>query len=391
MMALQAFHVQYRYPVMFTQQAFHLGNPTFRQVLHLDGVLARALVIIDDGVARAHPDLLAQIQTCSDAGTFTLVAPPQIVPGGEPIKTDPNRVASFQELMLRTGLCRHSYVISVGGGAVLDAVGYAAAMVHRGVRLVRLPTTTLAQGDSGVGVKNSVNAFGIKNALGTFAPPFAVVNDATFLSSLADRDWLGGVAEAVKVALIKDAAFFTLLETQAEALCRRDLAAMQTVVARCATLHLQHIATAGDPFEQGTSRPLDFGHWAAHKLEALSEYRLRHGEAVAIGMALDTTYAHLAGLLPGEAWQRVLALLQRLRLPIITDELFTPALGEGLDEFRTHLGGRLTIPLLRGIGDMVEVHAMDAAILAQSLAYLRNYAESSASDGTTACHYITQR
>ena len=177
----------------------------------------------------------------------------------------------------------HSYLVAVGGGAVLDAAGVAAASAHRGMRLIRVPTTVLSQDDSAMGVKNGINAFGKKNYLGTFAPPFAVINDSSFLSTLSDRDWRGGATEAVKAALIRDPDLFELLEHHAPALRDRDLAAMVQVIRRSAKLHLQHIATGGDPFEHGSSRPLDFGHWAAHQLEQATNNRLGHGEAVAAG------------------------------------------------------------------------------------------------------------
>jgi 3-dehydroquinate synthase len=271
-------------------------------------------------------------------------------------------------------------VLAVGGGALLDMVGYAAATAHRGVRLVRVPTTVLSQNDSGIGVKNSVNAFGKKNFLGTFAPPFAVFNDFTFLTTLSDRDWRAGISEAIKVALLKDAAFFAFLEEHATALVERDMTAMQWLVYRCAELHLEHIATSGDPFELGSSRPLDFGHWAAHKLEQLSNYELRHGEAVGIGLALDATYAHLVGLLPKADWQRILDLILASGLPLYAHELDMSALDgnrailAGMEEFREHLGGRLTIMLLEGIGRGIEVHEMDPGLILASMTRLKTYA-----------------
>src|SRR6187402_1345070 len=130
---------------------------------------------------------------------------------------------------------------AVGGGAVLDAAGFAAAIFHRGVRHIRCPTTVLAQADSGVGVKNAINAFGLKNLLGTFAPPFAVINDSAFLDKLPARDKRAGIAEAVKVALIRDADFFTWLEAEAEALARFAPNALDTLVRRCALLHMHQI------------------------------------------------------------------------------------------------------------------------------------------------------
>jgi 3-dehydroquinate synthase len=221
----------------------------------------------------------------------------------------------------------------------------------------------LAQDDSAVGVKNGINGFGKKNYFGTFAPPFAVLNDFHFLTTLEDRDWRSGVSEAVKVALIRDPAFFDYIEQHSAAIVARDMTVMQEVVRRSAAHHAEHIRS-GDPFELGSSRPLDYGHWAAHKLEQLSGYRLRHGEAVAIGIALDSTYAHLAGRLPGRDWRRIIQVLTALRLPV-----FAPELGEhldtpdhprsvlkGLEEFREHLGGELTVMLLDGIGRPFDVH-----------------------------------
>ena len=182
------------------------------------------------------------------------------------------------------------------------------------LKFIEQGATVLAQDDSAVGVKNGINAFGQKNYLGTFTPPFAVVNDSSFLATLSDRDWCGGLSEAVKAALIKDHTFFEDIEERAAALAARDMTAMEHVVRRSAALHLQHIATAGDPFEMGSSRPLDFGHWAAHKLERLTSHQLRHGEAVAIGIALDSTYSHLSGFLAEGDWRRILALLSRLEI-----------------------------------------------------------------------------
>src|SRR5207249_4231810 len=145
---------------------------------------------------------------------------------------------------------------------------------------------------------------GKKNFIGTFAPPWAVINDFQLLSSLSERDKRAGYVEAVKVALIRDKDFFEALEQDVDALRNFEPEAMQRLIYRCAELHLEHIATSGDPFEFGSARPLDFGHWAAHKLEQLSDYRIRHGEAVAIGIALDTIYSRQIGLLDAASAER---------------------------------------------------------------------------------------
>jgi 3-dehydroquinate synthase len=227
-----------------------------------------------------------------------------------------------------------------------------------------------------VGVKNAVNAFGKKNFIGTFAPPHAVINDFQLLSTLPPRDKRCGFVEAVKVACIRDSEFFDDIERDAGALGRFESGAVRQVIQRCAELHARHIATSGDPFEFGSARPLDFGHWAAHKLEQLSGYELRHGEAVAIGIALDTLYSHRSKLLSEAEASRILNLLEQLGLDLFSAELQRMdadnrlAILAGLEEFKEHLGGQLTITLLEQIGKGVEVHEMRRGIIAECIGEL---------------------
>ena len=277
----------------------------------------------------------------------------------------------------RHHLDRHSYLIAVGGGALLDVAGFAAATAHRGVRHVRIPTTTLSQADSGVGVKNGINAFGKKNFIGTFAPPFAVINDFSLLSTLEPAAKRAGYVEAVKVACIRDAKFFHELEHDAEKLILFEPTAMKHLIRRCAELHLDHIAAGGDPFEMGSARPLDFGHWAAHKLEQLSHFQISHGDAVAIGIALDVIYSRAAGLLAASACERILQLLEQLGFKLFADELLNTdhadqlTILSGLEEFREHLGGELTITLLNEIGSGIEVHEIDSQKIVAAIHELR--------------------
>ena len=362
--------VNYEFPVHFTHNLFSLQNPLLAQTLLADTEAPnaadpkRVLAVLDEGFVQHHPDVPEQLEAYfSRYSALTLVAAPLIMAGGEKAKNTPENVTKIQHAVEQYGIDRHSYIVAVGGGALLDMAGYAAATAHRGVRLVRVPTTVLSQNDSAVGVKNGVNAFGKKNFLGTFAPPYAVLNDLNFLETLAQRDWVGGLAEAVKVSLLKDGEFFRFLETNAQGLRNRDKAAMAHAVVRCAELHLAHIATSGDPFEFGSSRPLDFGHWAAHKLEALTHYTLRHGEAVAVGIALDSVYSHLAGLLSETDLKRILNVFAELGLPTFVPELLSPDIIRGIGEFREHLGGQLTIMLLEGIGRGLEVHDLDETLV----------------------------
>lgn len=363
----QRFTVPYRYTVHLTENAFALDNDRLAQSVGTGENTPRALTVIDGGVLAAQQGLLPRIERYFAHYHIAHVLPPLVLPGGERVKNEAHYLQRILATIERANLCRHSYVIGIGGGALLDLVGYAAALAHRGVRHVRMPTTVLSQCDSGVGVKNGVNYLGKKNFLGSFAPPWAVINDLQFLTTLPDRDWRAGMAEAVKVALIKDPAFFAQLERDADALVARDMTAMRRLIRRSAELHLQHIAQNGDPFELGSARPLDFGHWAAHKLEQLTQFELRHGEAVAIGMALDATFAHLSGWLDADSLKRVVDLLLALGFTLHTpslsaywNDLRDPrCVWAGVDEFRAHLGGQLNITMLDGIGKSHEVHALD--------------------------------
>ena len=369
--------VNYRHQVFFTDHAFRPENTLLRDVL-VDGRPARrtkALIVVDESLAKAQPELLVAIEAYFSAFPLDLdlVCPPLVIEGGERVKNSYHRVSEMQSLVDKHHIDRHSYIVAVGGGALLDMAGLAAATAHRGVRHVRIPTTTLSQDDSGVGVKNGINAFGKKNFLGTFCPPFAVINDFQLLATLPARDKRAGYVEAVKVACIRDRAFFDEIERDAARLAAFEAAPMKRLIFRSAELHLNHIASSGDPFEFGSARPLDFGHWAAHKLEQLSEYQLRHGEAVAVGIALDVIYARDIGLLPAAAAGRIIRLLEALGFDLFANELLNVdkdgqlMVLKGMEEFREHLGGELTITLLEDIGHGVEVHEMNPPKIRQAI------------------------
>ncbi|SEG21208.1 3-dehydroquinate synthase [Algoriphagus boritolerans] len=373
----QTFSVPFRYPVCFTEDLFDPQNTILADVLRGERV-PKVLFVIDSGVADTHTQLIQQIKTYAETfkAVFALAAEPIVVIGGEACKNDDTLYQKIVEATHLYGIDRHSYLAVIGGGAVLDMVGFAAAISHRGIRLIRIPTTVLSQNDSGVGVKNSINAFGKKNYLGTFTPPNAVLNDFNFLKTLDDRDWRAGISEAIKVALIKDLSFFEWLEANGKALANREMAPMKEHIIRSAKMHMDHIS-GKDPFEFGSSRPLDFGHWAAHKLEKLSDFRIRHGEAVAIGIALDSTYSFLQGRITQEDLNRIIKLIKTLGFELFAPELQGEQLIKGLKEFQEHLGGQLTIMLLEKLGKGVEVHQMDENLIHQSVALLQSFQEKS--------------
>lgn len=373
--------LRHEHRLVFTRDVFGEGNTVLAEVLtpREPGESVRAMVFWDAGLESAFPGLGGKITRwfAAQGERVRLAAEPIALPGGEPVKNDFHQLERVWTAINAAGLCRHSYVIAVGGGAVLDMVGFGAATAHRGIPLVRLPTTSLSQGDGGVGVKNGVNYFNKKNWLGSFGVPHAIVNDLLFLHGLPVRERRCGLIEAVKVALIRDAAFFEFIAARVEALARFEREPFEAVIRESARQHIEHIATAGDPFERGSARPLDFGHWAAHKLEQLSEFRVSHGEAVAVGMAIDLIYARRTGLLPEAVSDRILGVIQGLGF-----ELFAPVreiratsgrqdMLDGLEEFREHLGGRLSIPMIRAPGDRLEIHEIDGAVVKASFDELR--------------------
>ena len=369
--------VSYRHRVHFTRAAFSPRNRLLAEIMCPEPTAtpAKALVVIDQGTARAFPALADHVASYFSTGPAfaRLTRSPLLVRGGEEAKRNRDVVDEILRQIEQGGICRHSYLLAIGGGAVLDAAGFAAATAHRGVRHIRLPSTTLSQADGGVGVKNGINAFGKKNFIGTFAPPFAVINDSDFLLHLPAVEKRAGLIEAIKVALIRDAAFFAEIERLADELARFEPDAMERVIRRCAELHLRQIAETGDPFEFGSARPLDFGHWAAHKLEQMSGFMISHGAAVAMGVVLDTLYSHQKGLLSGAATERVIALIQKLGFATFDARLLqTGADGKllllgGLEEFREHLGGELSVTLLAEIGRGIEAHEIDTALMEKCL------------------------
>ena len=372
----RSFNVKFDYTLYFTENLFSLKNSLFFDIMNSYDKKnkIKTLFVIDNGVYNSHDKIKYEIKNyCSKFSNKIELKKILIFNGGEIEKNNKNNLEKILKSINDENICRHSFIIVIGGGAIIDMVGYASTIAHRGVKLIRIPTTVLAQNDAAVGVKNSINEFGKKNFLGTFSPPHAIINDFNFLKTLDQRDWISGIAEAIKVALIKDSIFFDFIEKNSKLLAERNKNKMSYLIYKCAEIHMNHITNGGDPFENGSSRPLDFGHWAAHKLEHLTNYKLRHGEAVAIGMALDITYSNMIGLLNQKDLTRILNVLEaigfRIKIPIQTNVQIDNLLG-GIQEFREHLGGKLTITLIKNIGTKIDVNKIDLKIMRKAITKL---------------------
>jgi len=364
--------VNFNFPVIFTRGIFRTENNLLRDTLKgiEEKKRHRLMVILDEGAGG--PERIRNYVE-HHRGELDWAGEALVYQAGEALKNDVDTVLKMVDALAAAKLCRHSFVVAIGGGALLDVAGLAVSLVHRGLRLVRIPTTVLSQCDSGVGVKNGINYAGQKNLLGSFSPPFAVINDFDFLSTLPQDAWIAGLAEAFKVAIIKDARFFEFLCESAKSLADRNEALMEETIIRCAELHLEHMRDGGDPYECGTARPLDFGHWAAHELERMTRWKLGHGQAVALGLVLDSLYACRKGWL-GEA--ELLRIQQGLKdcgfiikhsSMLERDVQENLLLLRGLESFREHLGGQLSITFPKGIGQHMEAHEIDTHLMEQCL------------------------
>ena len=375
-------HLELVHRIEFTRDLFSPVNSVLSDVVSKSGSSesSKFIVFVDGGVVGGKQNLLREIVSWFNAkdGELELVDSPFVLPGAEACKNDWSLIPEIWEKMNRNSIDRHSYVLAIGGGAFLDMVGFAASTAHRGVRLIRVPTTSLSQGDGGVGVKNGINYFGKKNWVGSFSVPFAVINDFAFLESLDDTSRRAGIIEAIKVALVRNKKFFIEIEKLSDRLFKLEQAALEYVIQRSAEEHVDHISTSGDPYELGSARPLDFGHWVAHKLEQISAFRIGHGEAVAVGLAVDLIYSKRVGIISKDDCDRILNLIRSTGFNIYDPELSRIEAGrsvilQGLEEFREHLGGILTITLVPEIGRKIEVNDMDETEILASIDELSTY------------------
>ena len=275
-----------------------------------------------------------------------------VLPDGESHKTFAH-VGEALAVLAALGATRDATVIALGGGVVGDLAGLTAALWMRGVAVIQIPTTLLAMVDSSVGGKTGVNLPEGKNLVGAFHPPQAVLIDPQTLSTLPDRELAAGLAEVVKIAMIRDAALFAWLEENVQALKQRDPAALFRVIAD-SVRHKAEVVAA-DPRERGERALLNLGHSFGHAIESTTGYtRFLHGEAVAIGLRVAVSLAEDLGMATTADGERVGRLLQEFSLPTtIPAELTADALYRAMALDKKVLGGRMRLILPRGIGQAV--------------------------------------
>lgn len=309
----------------------------------------RVAVVTDETVAGYHLQALTTALSEAGVAVSSLALPP-----GEATKGWPQFTRTV-EWLLDQKIERTDIVIALGGGVIGDLVGFAAAVLRRGVRFVQIPTSLLAQVDSSVGGKTGINAPQGKNLIGAFHQPSLVLADTGILATLPERDFLAGYGEVVKYGLLGDAAFFEWLEENGPLLRDGDMAARVQAVKRSCQMKAEIVVR--DETEQGDRALLNLGHTFCHALEAATGYsdRLLHGEGVAIGCALAFDLSARMGLCSQEAPSRVRAHLQAMgmkrNLADIPGELpGAQALLDLMGQDKKVVNGQLRFILARGIG-----------------------------------------
>ena len=287
--------------------------------------------------------------------------PPLLLPDGERAKSLATAAAIYDTLVARR-MDRSAALVAFGGGVVGDVAGFAAATYLRGIRVIQVPTTLLAQVDSAIGGKVAVNLPAGKNLVGAFHPPSLVLCDPALLDTLPAREFRAGLYEVVKYGVIASAALFTRIQDRLDGILARDPADLTPVVTDCCRIKADVVG--GDEREAGPRRVLNFGHTIGHALEAVTQYRrFRHGEAVAYGMLAAARMSAARGLLPVADETQIQAIVTRLgKLPPVADLRIDDAL-ERVGHDKKVVQGRLHMVLTAGIGRTVIVDDVSRAEL----------------------------
>jgi 3-dehydroquinate synthase len=337
------------------QTTVHLGPRTYsvlvgagllaeagRECARLD--LGRRVAVVTQRPVAAHADLVTE--SLRQAGFAPVVVQ---VPDGESAKT-PDEAGALWDALLTHGLDRGSAVVAVGGGVVGDLAGFVAATYMRGIALVQVPTTLLAQVDASVGGKVAVNHPRAKNLIGTFHQPRLVLVDPATLATLPDREYRSGLAEVIKTGTALNAELFTTLEAGVSALRQRDPALLERVIATCCA-EKATIVEQDEREESGLRMVLNYGHTVGHALESLSGYQVwLHGEAVAVGMAVAARLSHRLTLTDPETVERQIALLTAVGLPTRFEAPSPRELWDALRHDKKVREGRVPFVLLKALG-----------------------------------------
>jgi 3-dehydroquinate synthase len=344
------------YPIYFGTSMTESFAPTCQQ----HGIPHHAVIITDSNVAKHYLEPLQKHLGQSDVEAFSIVIPP-----GESQKSLSRANAIFTTLLQRR-VGRKSVIIALGGGVVGDLAGFVAATYQRGVTLIQVPTTLLAQVDSSVGGKVAVNHPLGKNMIGAFYQPKFVWIDGSTLQTLPRREVICGLAEVIKYGVIFDAEFFAYLEANLDALIGLESSAVMHVQARCCELKARVVSE--DEREIGLRAVLNYGHTVGHALEAVGKYRtLKHGEAVLLGMAAEAFIARQMGLLSADALDRIEAFVSRIPLPLKKETLAPSKILEAIQRDKKTVAGKTRFVLPVRLGEVQIFDDVDSELIRLSL------------------------
>jgi 3-dehydroquinate synthase len=335
------------------------------------GMLERLGAIIGEHLAERRTAMIAdatvhQLYQAGHLGRVTWTGETLPVPAGESSKSRDTWARLTDELLKRQ-FGRDSGLIGLGGGVIGDLTGFVAATYMRGLPYILVPTTLLAMIDASVGGKTGVNTPQGKNLIGAFHPPEAVVADPLVLTTLPEREYRNGLAEAVKHGLIADPGYFAWMEDQVPAILRRDPEAVVRLVRR--SVEIKAEVVSDDERESGRRAILNAGHTVAHALEQASNYRLAHGEAVALGLVAECEIAERMAVAPQGLQQRVAALLRRLGLPVrLPQPLNQASVIDRMVIDKKNRGARIHFALVSDIGTMSSGTGWTTPVAAEAIA-----------------------
>ncbi len=338
---------------------------SFGAICKEHNVPQQCVVISDSNVAPLYAKPLMNSLTHQGIDTSLIV-----IPAGEQQKSLQRANALYTDLLTR-GITRKSMLVALGGGVVGDLVGFIAATYQRGVQLIQIPTTLLAQVDSAIGGKVGINHKLGKNMIGAFYQPQFVWEDVSYLTTLPFRELLCGLGEVVKYGIIRDEELFVFLEQHIKELLQYSREELLYAQTRCAAIKAQVVSE--DEFEQSIRVILNCGHTIGHALELAGNYRiLKHGEAVLLGLVAESYIAHQLGYISTEAHERIVKLIQRLPVKFDKSKLDMKKVLPAIQRDKKRVGKKTRFVLPAAIGNTVVVNEVDPSLIKESIRFVFN-------------------
>lgn len=329
--------------------------PKVGLLLREKGYSRRAVIVTDSNVKVLYAGTLGQSLENAGFGTSVLE-----IPSGEEQKTLETAGRLYLELV-RLDAERTTPVVALGGGVIGDLAGFVAATYMRGVPLVQVPTSLLAMVDSSIGGKTAVDHGGLKNIVGSFYQPELVIADTGTLKTLPKNELASGMAEVIKHAAIRSASLFQLLEVDIHKAMTGDTGVLETIIAENVKIKAEVVSQ--DERDTGLRAILNFGHTVGHAIETVSGFKLKHGEAVAVGMVAAAEISCRLGYLSGDDTARLEDLIKKAGLPVAVPALDKNSVMKAMGHDKKVRHGRMRFVLLKAIGEAFIAEDIDPMLV----------------------------